>query len=290
MRNPNVYRHDVECGCRSVRVCACKTENSGGHRTLDHSARWIHDAGQLCGRTPLSSWRGDAASGGPLDTAVSQRANAARCSHGSSVHAALELPGRHTLGREHMYFAAPTSKAVAVDAREQALREHLEQVVSLQIGLVQGLAQTVHSLRAITSQDEVVRVHLSAEQVHAAEVRLVFGSLQAANHRLAKVRPEALLIEQVGHHVREDSRTHVTLFAQPVHVAAEDKLLLQSLHVGGEPCHATHGFVVHLKSLSHLTRDGLVPQPVAPVARNGNAVFASHADDSGTVVRHDRHG
>ena len=72
------------------------------------------------------------------------------------------------LGREDVHGAAPAREAVAVHAREQALREHLEEVVGLEVGLVHGLAQPVHRLGAVAGEDEVVGEHLRAEQVHAA--------------------------------------------------------------------------------------------------------------------------
>ena len=48
------------------------------------------------------------------------------------------------------------------------------------------------SSRASSARDE--QGHLRAEEVHAAEVRLVLVALEPADDRLAKVRPEALLV------------------------------------------------------------------------------------------------
>jgi len=51
--------------------------------------------------------------------------------HKFSVHAPLEVPRGDTLRCEHVHDAAPAGKAVAVDARQEALGERLEKVIGL---------------------------------------------------------------------------------------------------------------------------------------------------------------
>ena len=80
--------------------------------------------------------------------------------------------------------------AIAVDARKQALRKNLKEVVGLKIGLIHRLAQAVHCLWAIAGENEIVGVDLSTQQIHAAQVRRVLIPLQAADDRLAEVWPK----------------------------------------------------------------------------------------------------
>ena len=44
---------------------------------------------------------------------------------------ALERPANHLILRNYVHNAAPTADAVAIDATQKALRDHLEEVLGL---------------------------------------------------------------------------------------------------------------------------------------------------------------
>mmetsp|Transcript_1013 Transcript_1013/g.3065 ORF Transcript_1013/g.3065 Transcript_1013/m.3065 type:complete len:304 (-) Transcript_1013:25-936(-) len=207
---------------------------------------------------------------------------------GASVHSALQVARGHSLRSEHVHHTAPAGEAVAVDAAEQALRDHLEELVGAKVRPVHRLAQPVQRLGAVASHHEVVRADLRAKQVHPAEEG-TFAVLapEAGDDRLAKVGPEAVLVQQRGDHVGEGLRAHLALLAQPVHVAPEAELLVERLHVRREAGEADERLVADLEDLLHLAAHRLVADAVALVARDGDAVLARHRDDGGTVVLHD---
>ena len=89
---------------------------------------------------------------------------------------------------------APTGDTIAVECREETLRECFEQLVRAQVGLVEGFTRTIQRFLAGAGNREIFTFRHTPEQVHRGQHRLVVF-VESGDYGLAEVRPETLLVQ-----------------------------------------------------------------------------------------------
>lgn len=184
-----------------------------------------------------------------------------------------------------MHHSAPSGDGVAVHRAEQALRDRFEELLRSHVGPVERFRHAVQIARAVSRDDEIVRLHSGADQVHAAQEGFVVG-VESGNDGFHVVRAESLFVEHCAEQMTEDLRRHVPLFRQLVQVEAVVHEVFDGLHVRGEATQADVHFGLHAKQFGEVRGDRCQILTQATVGSNGDAVFARHGDHCGAIVVH----
>merc|ERR1719330_1095121 len=147
-----------------------------------------------------------------------------------------------------MHNAAPTSEAIAVHSREQALRKSLKELILVHAWPPERLTHAVQLLGGGARNDEVLSLRHGTNEIEGAHERFVIR-VEASNDGLREPRTEALLVQHRGDHVPDHLGLHRALFLEAEELDAEVQQLTHRLHIGGEPGETDISLVGELEEL-----------------------------------------